>query len=450
VAKDLLFLQASLAKLKLPLSYSPPDTVFAEGGYAEGDSHFGPFYGCLDGFFEKEVIEALVAVVNAVPDLLRRVELGERAEHEVAVWRERAWERGEQVHRTNQRLSALGVGFDERVAILKGAEDDPTSSEMLSELATLREQLAVAVRERGEFQRARDLNDGYIETTRVALGGLEKESLLQAAHRVAEKLGALQALRPRDPHRTEVKCACCGREGAPFEDGLCSWCNGATGVEMKRDEAMRVLRATSAESLLDAARRVVSEAAGVDVVRRALARLDDARRVMTIHEVRRVDALPPAEREAAIEAAAGQWRAAQEEARHWNSVATQAVDDLRVAQEEVASLRAMRDALGAAALPGAGASPEAMVAAVRNKGVADGMAIMHTVVGGVLRILATDDGVAMLLRALEEHREGRPVMLEFDLLAGDDSIAKARREGAPETTATSFGGIASDAEVSRG
>jgi hypothetical protein len=195
VAKDLLFLQASLAKLKLPLSYSPPDTVFAEGGYAEGDSHFGPFYGRLDGFFEKEVIEALVAVVNAVPDLLRRVELGERAEHEVAVH----------------------------------------------------------------------------------------------------------------------------------------------------------------------------------------------------------DAL-----------------------------------------------------VAAAALPGAGASGEQMVAAVKRKGVADGMAIMHTIVGGVLRILATDDGIAMLLRALEEHREGRPVTLEFDLLAGDDAIAKARREGAPETTATSFGGIASDAEVSRG
>jgi hypothetical protein len=135
-----------------------------------------------------------------------------------------------------------------------------------------------------------------------------------------------------------------------------------------------------------------------------------------------------------------------------------AEEKLAVAERELAVLRAqlpplcaVHDALvAAAALPGAGASPEAMVAAVRRKGVADGMAIMHTVVGGVLRILATDDGVAMLLRALEEHREGRPVTLEFDLLAGDDSIAKARREGAPEITATSFGGIASGAEVSRG
>ncbi len=125
--------------------------------------------------------------------------------------------------------------------------------------------------------------------------------------------------------------------------------------------------------------------------------------------------------------------------------------ELAVLRAQLPPLLAVHDALvAAAALPGAGASGEAMVAAVRRKGVADGMAIMHTVVGGVLRILATDDGVAMLLRALEEHREGRPVTLEFDLLAGDDAIAKARREGAPETTATSFGGIASDAEVSRG
>jgi hypothetical protein len=115
--------------------------------------------------------------------------------------------------------------------------------------------------------------------------------------------------------------------------------------------------------------------------------------------------------------------------------------ELAVLRAQLAPLLAVHDALvAAAALPGAGASPEAMVAAVRRKGVADGMAIMHTVVGGVLRILATDDGVAMLLRALEEHREGRPVMLEFDLLAGD-AIAKARREGALETTATSFGSI---------
>ncbi len=116
--------------------------------------------------------------------------------------------------------------------------------------------------------------------------------------------------------------------------------------------------------------------------------------------------------------------------------------ELAVLRAQLAPLLAVHDALvAAAALPGAGASGEEMVAAVRRKGVADGMAIMHTVVGGVLRILATDDGVAMLLRALEEHREGRPVTLEFDLLAGDDAIAKARREGAPETTATSFGGI---------
>ena len=125
--------------------------------------------------------------------------------------------------------------------------------------------------------------------------------------------------------------------------------------------------------------------------------------------------------------------------------------ELAVLRAQLGPLCAVHDALvAAAALSGAGASGEQMVAAVKRKGVADGMAIMHTVVGGVLRILATDDGIAMLLRALEEHREGRPVTLEFDLLAGDDAIAKARREGAPETTATSFGGIASDAEVSRG
>jgi hypothetical protein len=89
---------------------------------------------------------------------------------------------------------------------------------------------------------------------------------------------------------------------------------------------------------------------------------------------------------------------------------------------QLAPLCAVHDALvAAAALPGAGASPEAMVAAVRNKGVAEGAALMHTVISGAVLRLATDDGLAMVMSALSAHREGRSVTLGLDLAVDDDA-----------------------------
>ena len=52
----------------------------------------------------------------------------------------------------------------------------------------------------------------------------------------ADALAALTALRPRDPHRTGHGCACCGREGAPDEEGLCPWCREGSVAEQERDE----------------------------------------------------------------------------------------------------------------------------------------------------------------------------------------------------------------------
>ena len=81
-----------------------------------------------------------------------------------------------------------------------------------------------------------------------------------------------------------------------------------------------------------------------------------------------------------------------------------------VLRAQLAPLCAVHDALvAAAALPGAGASPEEMVAAVRRKGVAEGAALMHTVIAGLVRMLGTGDGIAMFLHVLEEHRSGREV-----------------------------------------
>lgn len=53
------------------------------------------------------------------------------------------------------------------------------------------------------------------------------------------QLAALTALRPRDPRRTGHRCACCGREGAPDEDGLCPWCDG----DIAREQELETLRA---------------------------------------------------------------------------------------------------------------------------------------------------------------------------------------------------------------
>jgi len=87
---------------------------------------------------------------------------------------------------------------------------------------------------------------------------------------------------------------------------------------------------------------------------------------------------------------------------------------------QLAPLCAVHDALReAAALPGAGASPEEMVAAVLRKGVAEGAALMHTVLAGLVRMLGTGDGIAMFLHVLEEHRSGREVTLTIGVKDDD-------------------------------
>jgi hypothetical protein len=93
-----------------------------------------------------------------------------------------------------------------------------------------------------------------------------------------------------------------------------------------------------------------------------------------------------------------------------------------VLRAQLGPLCAVHDALvAAAALPGAGATPEEMVAAVRHKGVAEGAALMHTVIAGLVRMLGTGDGIAMFLHVLEEHRSGREVTLTMDVTTKDDA-----------------------------
>jgi hypothetical protein len=102
--------------------------------------------------------------------------------------------------------------------------------------------------------------------------------------------------------------------------------------------------------------------------------------------------------------------------------AKRVVSELAVLRAQLPPLLAVHDALvAAAALPGAGASGEEMVAAVLRKGVGDGMGILWTAIAGVVRMLGTDDGIAMLLRVLEEHRSGREVTLTMDVTTKDDA-----------------------------
>jgi hypothetical protein len=94
--------------------------------------------------------------------------------------------------------------------------------------------------------------------------------------------------------------------------------------------------------------------------------------------------------------------------------------ELAVLRAQLAPLLAVHDALReAAALPGAGASGAEMVAAVRKKGVAEGFALMHTVIAGLVRMLGTGDGIAMFLHVLEEHRSGREVTLTIGVKDDD-------------------------------
>jgi len=72
---------------------------------------------------------------------------------------------------------------------------------------------------------------------------------------------------------------------------------------------------------------------------------------------------------------------------------------------QLGPLCAVHDALvEAAALPGAGASPEAMVAAVREKGAAEGYALAHRFFADVMEVLTTAEGTTAVLGALVAHR----------------------------------------------
>lgn len=62
------------------------------------------------------------------------------------------------------------------------------------------------------------------------------ELAAQLAAVTAER-DALAALRPRDPHRTGHRCACCGREGAPGADDVCPWCSDGMATMRERDVA---------------------------------------------------------------------------------------------------------------------------------------------------------------------------------------------------------------------
>jgi hypothetical protein len=66
-----------------------------------------------------------------------------------------------------------------------------------------------------------------------------------------DALDAAESLRPRDPHRTGHRCACCGREGAPEADALCPWCSEGRAAERERDDA-RAQHATVLASLAHA------------------------------------------------------------------------------------------------------------------------------------------------------------------------------------------------------
>jgi hypothetical protein len=102
------------------------------------------------------------------------------------------------------------------------------------------------------------------------------------------------------------------------------------------------------------------------------------------------------------------------------AAASRVTAELAVLRAQLAPLCAVHDALvAAAALPGAGASGEEMVAAVRRKGVAEGAALMHTVIAGLVRMLGTGDGIAMFLHVLEEHRSGREVTLTIGVKDDD-------------------------------
>lgn len=79
--------------------------------------------------------------------------------------------------------------------------------------------------------------------------------------------------------------------------------------------------------------------------------------------------------------------------------------ELAVLREQLGPLCAVHDALReAAALPGAGPSPEEMVAAVREKGAAEGYALANRFFADAAEMLTTAEGTKAVLGALAAHR----------------------------------------------
>ncbi len=88
------------------------------------------------------------------------------------------------------------------------------------------------------------MNTEHTEHTEIAklIGDLqraerERDSLRAQLAAVTAERDALAALRPRDPHRTGHRCACCGREGASGADDVCPWCSDGLATMRERDVA---------------------------------------------------------------------------------------------------------------------------------------------------------------------------------------------------------------------
>jgi hypothetical protein len=71
----------------------------------------------------------------------------------------------------------------------------------------------------------------------LAPGEMTRAELAAQLAAVTAERDALAALRPRDPHRTGHRCACCGREGAPGADDVCPWCSDGMATQRERDVA---------------------------------------------------------------------------------------------------------------------------------------------------------------------------------------------------------------------
>lgn len=113
-----------------------------------------------------------------------------------------------------------------------------------------------------------------------------------------DAVAAAEALRPRDPHRTGHRCACCGREGAPEADGLCPWCSEAHATERERD-SLRVALDLRNDTITAMRERATESVAACAAAERAR---DDAREDLArIGRLVECDSLVGVEIHAAVE-----------------------------------------------------------------------------------------------------------------------------------------------------